>query len=51
MPMAEQMQLIYKDEKLRETLIIKGFERAEMYNWDKTATLFWKEIIATVNVS
>ncbi len=48
---AEQMQLLYKDEKLRETIINKGLLRAETYNWDKTAALFWKEIIATVKVS
>lgn len=47
---AEQMQLLYKDEKLRETLIAKGFERAKLYNWDTAATAFWEEIIATVKV-
>lgn len=48
---AEQMQLLYKDEKLREIIINKGLQRAETYSWDKTAALFWKEIIATVKVS
>ncbi len=48
---AEQMQLLYKEEKLRENLIIKGLQRAKTYNWDESASLFWKEIIATVNVS
>lgn len=48
---AEQMQLLYKDEKLREIIINKGFQRAETFNWDITAALFWKEIVATVKVS
>jgi glycosyltransferase involved in cell wall biosynthesis len=48
---AEQMQLLYKDEKLREIIIKKGLQRVITYNWDHTAALFWQEIIATVNVS
>ena len=48
---AEQMQLLYKDEKLRENLINKGLQRAKTYSWDQSAALFWKEIIATVTVS
>ncbi len=48
---AEQMQLLYKDEKLRETIINKGLQRAEKYNWDLTAALFWDEIVATVKLS
>jgi glycosyltransferase involved in cell wall biosynthesis len=48
---AEQMQMLYKDEKLRELQIEKGLERAKMYNWDRSAALFWKEIESIVGVS
>ena len=48
---AEQMQLLYKDEKLRQIQIEKGLERAKKYNWDQSAVAFWKEIEAIVSVS
>ncbi|MEO5948251.1 MAG: glycosyltransferase family 1 protein [Chitinophagaceae bacterium] len=42
--MAEQMMLLYKDEKLRNDLIIKGRKVAVAYRWDTTANLLWKSI-------
>ncbi len=45
---AEQMMRLYKDEKLRNELIQKGFEKVVRYNWDKTAKLFWEVILKTV---
>ena len=41
---AEQMMLLYKDERLRNDLIIKGRKVAANYNWDTTASLLWKNI-------
>ena len=41
---AEQMMLLYKDERLRNDLIIKGRKVAANYNWDTTANLLWKSI-------
>ncbi len=41
---AEQMMLLYKDEKLRNDLIIKGRKASAAYSWDTTATLLWKSI-------
>jgi glycosyltransferase involved in cell wall biosynthesis len=45
---AEQMQMLYKDEKLRQIQIEKGLERARNYSWDQSAASFWKEIEALV---
>ncbi len=47
---AAQMQILYKDEKIRETLIQKGLQSALHYNWDAAAELFWQEILNTVKV-
>ncbi len=41
---AEQMMLLYKDEKLRNDLIIKGRKESAAYSWDTTANLLWKSI-------
>ncbi len=48
---AEQMQMLYKDEKLRQLQIEKGLERVKNYNWDHSADAFLKEIEAIVSVS
>ncbi len=48
---ASQMQALYRNEKMRENMIQKGLERAAHYNWEKTAQLFWEEILATKAVS
>ena len=42
--MAEQMKVIYKDEKLRSQLIEKGFAKAKEYSWAKTADKIWEMV-------
>ena len=37
---AEKMQLIYKDENLRNKLCKDGLQQALLFNWDKTAEVF-----------
>src|SRR5574343_125351 len=44
---AAHMQTLYKNEQIREKLVQKGLERAQQYSWEKAASLFWKEILAT----
>lgn len=46
---ADKMMLLYKDEKLRNDLIIKGREVAAEYNWEKTAQLIWLAIQKTIS--
>ncbi len=46
---AEKMMLLFKDEDLRNELIIKGRQQAAMYNWDKTADKVWKIILKCTN--
>ena len=41
---AENMMLIFKDEKRRKEFIEKGRERIKKCNWDKSALLVWKSI-------
>ncbi len=48
---AAHMQTLYKNEQIREKLVQKGLERAQQYSWEKAASLFWKEILATKAVS
>ena len=48
---AAHMQTLYKNEQIREKLVQKGLERAQQYSWEKAASLFWKEILATKEVS
>ena len=48
---AEQMQLLYKNEQFRQIQIEKGLERARNFNWDHSAAAFWKEIETLVAVS
>ena len=42
--MAAQMMLLYKDERLRNDLIIKGRKASAAFCWDTTANLMWKSI-------
>lgn len=42
--LAQQMQLIYKDEQLRSQLIKKGIKNAKRFDWDTTAKTVWKVI-------
>ncbi len=46
---AEKMMLLFKDEDLRNQLIIKGRQQAAMYNWDKTADKVWEVILKCTN--
>ena len=41
------MQTLYKNEQIREKMVQKGLTRAQQYSWEKAASLFWKEILAT----
>lgn len=45
---ADKMMLIYKDESLRKQLIEKGILNAGKYSWEKSAELFWENILKTV---
>lgn len=45
---AEKMMLLYKDENLRNKLMLNTKEPAGNYTWDKTATLLWKSILKAV---
>jgi len=46
---ADKMMLVYKDEKLRDELIIKGDVVAEQYSWQRTADLLWQCIQKAVD--
>lgn len=46
---ADAMLAIYKDENLRNSLIIKGRARKLNFSWDKTSEALWKSIELTVN--
>lgn len=45
---AEKMMQVYKDETLRNELIIKGKLVAQQYSWDKTSELLWQTILRAV---
>jgi glycosyltransferase involved in cell wall biosynthesis len=47
--MAEAMMRIYKDERLRSGLILKGKETVLQYSWDRTAALVGSAIERAVN--
>jgi glycosyltransferase involved in cell wall biosynthesis len=46
--LADQMMLMYKDENLRNKLIIRGYEMNKQFNWDKSAEVFWNCIEKTI---
>ncbi|WP_207491988.1 glycosyltransferase family 4 protein [Aridibaculum aurantiacum] len=46
---ADNMQRIFKDEKLRSSLIEKGKEQARKFTWDATADLMWNAIEKAVS--
>lgn len=48
---AEYLQLLYRDEKYRETYINRGLEQSKSFNWSKSADRLWEEITKTVNLS
>ncbi|MCK9321684.1 MAG: glycosyltransferase, partial [Bacteroidales bacterium] len=39
---AENMEMIANDEKLRQSLIAKGRIQREKFSWDKSANRFWR---------
>ena len=43
--LAEQMMLLYKDERLRQQLIQKGKSLEANYTWDRTAKLLWETLM------
>ncbi len=45
---AEQMQLIYKDEILRSKLVKEGYEKAASFTWEKTVDSFWDSILRSI---
>ncbi len=49
--LAEYMQLLYRDEKYRETYINRGLAWSKSFNWDQSAVSLWEEITKTVNLS
>jgi glycosyltransferase involved in cell wall biosynthesis len=42
---AEKMQLLYKDERLRSALIEKGKKIIGQYSWERSAVLLWESIM------
>ncbi|WP_018616134.1 glycosyltransferase family 4 protein [Segetibacter koreensis] len=46
---ADQMKRVFKDEQLRNKMIVAGKERAKMFSWDKTITLTWQLIQQAVS--
>jgi glycosyltransferase involved in cell wall biosynthesis len=46
---AEKMMLLFKDEDLRNQLIIKGRQQAAIYNWDTTGDKVWEIILKHTN--
>ncbi len=47
--LANQMMMLYKDEKLRVAQIEKGLLQAKQFSWNNTAELLWQSILITVN--
>ena len=48
--LAEKMQLIYKDENLRSSLIGKGLKQAATFDWNTATAKVWDAIVATNNI-
>lgn len=46
---ANGMLSLYKDEELRNSLIIKGIRRKLDFSWDKTAASLWESIERTIH--
>ena len=47
---ANQMKLLYKDEHLRDELILQGHAESEKYKADTIAALFWTSMVQTVTI-
>jgi glycosyltransferase involved in cell wall biosynthesis len=43
---AEKLELIYSNPKLREAFIVKGLERKKHFSWDLTAQRLWDCIVS-----
>jgi glycosyltransferase involved in cell wall biosynthesis len=41
---AKKLEIISKDELLRETLIKRGYKKSQDYNWDKAAKQTWQTL-------
>jgi len=48
---AEKMIEITEDTELRNQIAEKGFERAKLYSWDKTADALWRSIEKCVHIA
>ena len=48
---ANAMLSLYKDEEMRNSLIIKGRARKLDFSWDKTAEALWESIEQTIHVN
>lgn len=46
---ADAMLSLYKDQDLRNALVVKGRARKLDFSWDKTSALLWESIERTVN--
>jgi glycosyltransferase involved in cell wall biosynthesis len=42
---ADKMMMLYKDERLKNELVQKGFLRASSFSWERTAELLWRSIL------
>ena len=47
--LANQLKLLYRDELLRASLIEKGLQQAAIYNWERTAGLFWDGLLKVIS--
>jgi len=45
---ADKMMLLYKNENLRNEMIVKGRKITQQYKWNKTAELLWQSIVKAV---
>lgn len=46
---ADAMIYLYKDEDMREALIVKGRVRRNEFSWERSAKLLWESIERTIN--
>jgi glycosyltransferase involved in cell wall biosynthesis len=42
---ADKMKVLYRDENLRNSLIKKGKQQYQKFNWDETARLLWNAVL------
>lgn len=46
---ATAMRQIDSDEELRQELVMKGLQRKDIFNWDRTAQLLWESMMKTLD--